>query len=90
MLDTALFSVSYSGSWGQAMLDLETFADRAADLGFDGVMLSGKRPHLPVLDWGPEVCARLRKRPEARGLKPVVVAAYNNFTADVDPFPGDH
>lgn len=84
MLDAILFSVSYSGSWGQATLDLETFADRAADLGFDGVMLGGKRPHLSVLDWSPEDRARLRKRIEARGLKPVVVAAYNNFTADMD------
>ena len=41
-----LHSVSYSGSWGQAGLTLEQFLDKAADLGFDGVMLMAKRPHL--------------------------------------------
>ncbi len=46
-----LHSVSYSGSWGQAALSLEQFIDRAADLGFGGVMLMSKRPHLSVLDW---------------------------------------
>ena len=52
MLDALLFSVSYSGSWGQETLGLEQFVDRAAELGFEGVMLGGKRPHLSVLDWG--------------------------------------
>ncbi len=84
MLDALLFSVSYSGSWGQETLELEPFVDRAAELGFEGVMLGGKRPHLSVLDWGPEARARLRERIEARGLKRVCVAAYTNFTADLE------
>ena len=61
MLDALLFSVSYSGSWGQETLDLEQFIERAAELGFEGVMLGGKRPHLSVLDWGPGERARLRR-----------------------------
>jgi hypothetical protein len=32
-----LHSVSYSGSWGQQLLSLQDFVDKAADLGFDGV-----------------------------------------------------
>ena len=79
-----LFSVSYSGSWGQACLDLYEFVDKAAELGFEGVMLGGKRPHLSPLDWDSARRAALRRRIEAAGLTEVVVAAYNNFTADLD------
>src|SRR3954465_14307291 len=46
-----LHSVSYSGSWGQQFLPLDDFIGKAADLGYDGVMLMAKRPHLSVLDW---------------------------------------
>ena len=37
-----LHSVSYSGSWGQHFLTLEEFIDKAAGLGYDGVMLMAK------------------------------------------------
>jgi sugar phosphate isomerase/epimerase len=84
MLDALLFSVSYSGSWGQETLSLEQFIDRAADLGYEGVMLGGKRPHLSVLDWGPRERARLRSQIEQRGLRKVCVGAYTNFTADLE------
>ena len=47
-----LHSVSYSGSWGQPALTVEQFLDKAADLGYDGVMLMAKRPHLSLLDYG--------------------------------------
>ena len=77
-----LHSVSYSGSWGQAGLPLEGFVDKAADLGFDGVMLMAKRPHLSLLDCGPQERLRLRKQLEQRRMRRVCVAAYNNFTAD--------
>lgn len=84
MLDALLFSVSYSGSWGQETLSLEQFIDRAADLGYEGVMLGGKRPHLSVLDWEPRERARLRSQIEQRGLRKVCVGAYTNFTADLE------
>ena len=79
-----LFSVSYSGSWGQARLSIEQFIDNAAELGYQGVMLGGKRPHLSPLDWDAPARAALRRRIEAAGLRHVVVAGYNNFTADLD------
>ncbi len=81
---TLLHSVSYSGSWGQAALSLEQFIDKTAELGYDGVMLGAKRPHLSILDWGPKERARLRAHIEKRQLRYVCVAAYNNFTADWD------
>ena len=79
-----LFSVSYSGSWGQVRLSVEQFVDKAAELGYPGVMLGGKRPHLSPLDWNAAARVELRRRIEGAGLSHVVVAAYNNFTADLD------
>jgi len=79
-----LHSVSYSGSWGQPFMPLEEFIDKAAALGFDGVMLMAKRPHLSLLDYGTNRRRELRARLEERGLTRVCVAAYNNFTADLE------
>ena len=58
-----LHSVSYSGSWGQAFLTLEEFVDKAAELGFDGVMLMAKRPHLSLLDYGSRERQEIRRLP---------------------------
>lgn len=77
-----LHSVSYSGSWGQASLTLEDFVDRASALGFEGVMLMAKRPHLSLLDYPDRRRRELRARLEKRGLSEVVVAGYNNFFGD--------
>ena len=82
--DSVLHSVSYAGFWGQASLGLEQFIDRAADLGYGGVLLMAKRPHLSVLDYDAEACAALRRRIEARGLRTVAIAGYTNFTADLE------
>ena len=79
-----LHSVSYAGFWGQAFLPLDRFIDKAADLGFDGVMLMAKRPHLSVLDYGPAECERLRAKLEARKLRALCLAGYTNFTADLE------
>lgn len=79
-----LHSVSYSGSWGQAHLTLDQFIDKAADLGYPGVMLMAKRPHLSVLDYGPKERAHLRQRLERRNLRQICVAGYNNFTSDLE------
>jgi sugar phosphate isomerase/epimerase len=79
-----LHSVSYAGLWGQAFLKADEFVEKAADLGYDGVMLMAKRPHLSVLDYGPAERSRLRAQLEKRGLRHVVLAGYTNFTADLE------
>src|ERR1051326_6642166 len=79
-----LHSVSYSGSWGQQFLSLEDFIDKAAGLGYEGVMLMAKRPHLSVLDWSATRCSQLRARLEDRGLRMGCIAGYTNFTADLE------
>lgn len=79
-----LHSVSYAGLWGQAFLPLDAFIDKAADLGYQGVMLMAKRPHLSVLDYGVEECRRLREKLGSRGLRSPCVAGYTNFSADLE------
>lgn len=83
-LTSVLFSVSYSGSWGQARLGVPEFLDKAAALGYRGVMLGGKRPHLSPLDWDAAGRAELRAQIAAHGFERVIVAAYNNVTGDLE------
>ena len=70
--------------WGQAFLAVPDFIDKTAALGYSGVMLMAKRPHLSVLDYGPAERAALRERIRAAGLRHVCIAGYNNFTADLE------
>ena len=79
-----LHSVSYAGLWGQATLPLDAFVDKAAGLGYQGVMLMAKRPHLSVLDYDAQACAALRRKIEAHGMQSVCIAGYTNFTADLE------
>jgi sugar phosphate isomerase/epimerase len=80
-MELCLFSVSYAGLWGQAALDLRAFVRRAADLGFDAVMLAGKRPHLSPLDFDNDRLALLRHDLREAGVRCAVVAAYTDFAA---------
>jgi sugar phosphate isomerase/epimerase len=79
-----LHSVSYAGLWGQAALGVDGFVEKAAALGYRGVLLTAKRPHVSVLDYGQEDRARLRERLQAAGMQRIVIAGYNNFTADLE------
>jgi sugar phosphate isomerase/epimerase len=79
-----LHSISYSGSWGQVSLTVPEFVRKAAELGFDGVLLAAKRPHVSILDYGAKERAALRSEIEKAGLGTVILAGYNNFTADLD------
>lgn len=82
-MKSALHSISYGGVWaGQARLDMEGVFDRAAELGFDGILLAAKRPHLSALDFDAAACAEMRKRIHARGLEVSALAAYTDFTAN--------
>ena len=83
----ALFSVSYAGLWGQAVLGVCEFIEKAARLGYGGVMLAGKRPHLSPLDatpgqsvaalW-PRVVAALRECCDRAAAHGVTVAVQNH------------
>jgi len=79
---TCLHTVSYSGVWGQARLPLEDVIDKAADLGFEGIMLMAKRPHGSVLDLTPARRSEIKARLDGQGIVCGCIAGYTNFTAD--------
>lgn len=76
-----LFSVSYSGSWGQASLSLPDFIARAGQLGFSSVMLGGKRPHLSPLDASPEQIEQLQQALRQSRVSCDVIAGYTNLAS---------
>ena len=82
---TVLHSVSYAGVWpGQAALGLDEFLVKASSLGYGGVMLMAKRPHLSVLDYSTDACRALKDRLEELKLRCDVIAGYTNFSADAE------
>jgi sugar phosphate isomerase/epimerase len=84
MTDLLLHSVSYAGLWGQEFLPVDGCVDKAAELGYSGVMLMAKRPHVSVLDYDGPRRKALRQRIESRGLRRVCIAGYSNLTADLE------
>ena len=80
-MKTCLFTVSFAGFWGQHRLSLAESIDKAAELGFDGVEIMAKRPHLSPLDWSVDDCKRLRDQLAERGLACAALAGYTSFTA---------
>ena len=82
---TCLHSVSYAGVWrGQAKLTVDEFLVKAKELGYDGVMLMAKKPHVSPFDYDKTARKQLRARIEELGLKLVALAGYTDFTAGVD------
>lgn len=79
-MKTALHSVSYSGYWGQACLPIEKVIDKAAEFGYQGIMLTGKRPHGSLLDMDRSRRKRLKKRLDAGGIEIACIAGYNDFS----------
>src|ERR1019366_3625777 len=80
-----LHSVSYGGFWrGQARLTLEETVRKAADLGYAGIEIMAKRPHLSLLDYGPAQRERLRSLLTELHLDCACLAGYSNFTADAE------
>lgn len=80
----ALYSISYAGLWYKGdPLSMEEFINRAAEFGFDGIEIDGKRPHGFPLDLDAERRKEIRKMAETKGLEICAVAGNNNF---VSPF----
>jgi sugar phosphate isomerase/epimerase len=76
-----LFSISYAGLWGQSTIDLCQFIHRAKALGYDSVMLAGKRPQLSALDANADQIDSLKGALNDAGVTCSAVAAYNDFGA---------
>lgn len=84
-IKTCLHSVSYTGVWrGQAILSVDEFLVKAKNLGFDGVMLVAKRPHVSLIDYDDAARQKLRARIKELGLELVCIAGYTDFTAGSD------
>jgi sugar phosphate isomerase/epimerase len=83
-MKTSLFTVSFAGGWGQHRLTLEESIEKTAALGYQGVMVMGKRPHLSPLDYTLDDCGRLRELIESNGLEVACIAAYTNFTGGME------
>jgi sugar phosphate isomerase/epimerase len=82
---TCLHSIGYSGLWrGQAKLSVDDFLVKASELGYDGVMLMAKAPHLSILDYDEEARAQLKDRLAELDLTLVGLAGYSDFTAGID------
>jgi L-ribulose-5-phosphate 3-epimerase len=82
---TCLHSVSYAGFWrGQARLTVDEFLVKAKTLGYDGVMLMAKRPHVSILDYDADARKALRRRIEELGLELVCLAGYTDFTVGIN------
>jgi sugar phosphate isomerase/epimerase len=82
-MQLSLFSISYAGLWGQDSLDLRQIIRRAKDLGFDAVMLAGKRPHLSPLDANESLVDVLQRELKETGITCPAVAAYTDFGGTV-------
>lgn len=77
-----LFSVSYTGAWGQHKLGLIPFLEKAAALGYPAVMLGGKRPHLSPVDYPhAETVAEIKSAASRLKLDLATIAAYTDFTS---------
>ncbi len=82
---TCLHSVSYLGVWrGQTRLTVDEFLVKAKELGYEGVMLVAKRPHVSPHDYDKAARADLKARIESLGLTLVGLAGYTDFTAGID------
>jgi sugar phosphate isomerase/epimerase len=83
-MKSSLFTVSYAGLWGQAALSLEDSVRKAADLGYKGVELMCKRPHLYPFDADDTKISGLKSLIKSLGLEVSCMAAYTNFTAGAE------
>ena len=82
---TCLHSVSYLGVWrGQTPLSVEQFLVKAKELGYEGVMLVAKRPHVSPHDYDKADRAGLKAKIDSLGLTLVGLAGYTDFTAGID------
>lgn len=79
-----LFSVSYAGLWGQQTLSVEEFVRHAASMGYEGVELMCKRPHLSPLDWSLGDCRDLADICADAGIDVDCMAAYTNFSGGAE------
>lgn len=80
LMTPSLFSISYAGFWGQAVLSLTDFIRHAGKLGYPSVMIAGKRPHLSPLDASLEFVKPIQDALAAANVRCDVIGAYTNLS----------
>ncbi len=82
-----LYSITFLGVWyrGEA-LSLEEVVDRAAEYGYQGIEIDGKRPHGNPLDWPSSRCRELRSYADGKGIEIFAVAGNNDFSSPMPEF----
>jgi len=78
-MELSLFSVSYAGLWGQQTLDVTECIAKAAELGYDSIMLAGKRPHMSPLDANPDRIASIKSALQEHGIDCSVIGGYTDL-----------
>ena len=78
-MKTGLFSVSYAGLWGQECLPVEQFVAKAGQLGFEGVLLMAKRPHLSPLEASEQRVEAVKAALADAEIELIGLAAYTDF-----------
>ncbi len=71
--------MSYAGLWGQAELDVIRFIEKAGELGYDGVLLMAKRPHLSPLEVTDDRIGEIDNALQKSGVKLIGLGAYTDF-----------
>lgn len=80
-----LHSVSYAGAWpGHSLLDVDSFLNKAVELGYRSVALVAKRPHVSPLDYDAAARQALKKRVRDLGLELSALMGYTDFTAGLN------
>jgi sugar phosphate isomerase/epimerase len=80
-----LHSVSYAGAWpGHTLLNVDSFLNKAVELGYKHVALVAKRPHVSPFDYDQAGRQALKKRLRDLGLELVALMGYTDFTAGIE------
>jgi sugar phosphate isomerase/epimerase len=80
LVKLSLFTVSYAGLWGQHRLTVEECIAKAAELGFDAVMLMGKRPHVSPVDATDERLTAIERALQQHGIECTALGGYTDFS----------
>lgn len=79
-----LYSITYMGIWYRGRtLTLPEVVGRAAEIGYDGVEIDGKRPHGNPMDWDERARREFRDLCASKGIEIVGVASNNDFSSPV-------
>jgi sugar phosphate isomerase/epimerase len=80
-----LHSVSYAGAWpGHSLLGVDSFLEKAVELGFQSVALVAKRPHVSPFDYDAAARRELKSRIRSLGLELAALMGYTDFTAGIE------